>query len=739
MKEDNIRLEQMLERQLASWQLAKDNYSDLLSLEKKEFPGFGYGKGICVEALFNPTRSISTLADVTRSGIAERPCFLCAGNRPVEQDKLDFKALSGNAYSILVNPYPIFRKHFTVPAAEHVPQIVSDRYADMLELAARFTDYVVFYNGPESGASAPDHFHFQMGEKGFLPFERSFGKIRRDKVIGVSDAVVSLTYDYFPGLPVIESEDIASSCLAFGKVVRSLIPGRQHVERMMNLLCWKSGDTYVTVVFPRKKHRPSCYFKDSLERVRISPGTVDLCGAFIVPAVEDFAKVDAEILRGIMDEVLYKEWQPSLEVGLMSAPMIEVDFRTPYRCGESASVCGTEKFSCSGGMVEWRGKQYPSLEFAPSEGDNPEFTLRDVVIGIDFHWERKEDQIFGGGLRIICEGEKLIAVNAIEVEDYLFSVVSSEMNENAPEEFLKAHAVISRSWLLARPTLGGLCSVRDVSPGDTFAEDGGRRHIRWYDRDDHSLFDVCADDHCQRYQGKGRITGEKVRRVMDATKGQVLKYGDAICDARFSKCCGGVTELFSTCWGDEEIPYLQSIQDRPEGEMHSGEDFCNTADKALLSSVLNDYDLGTTDFYRWEVTYGQEEISELIRRKSGMDFGDIISLEPLKRGPSGRICELRITGTGMVAVIGKELEIRKFLSESHLYSSAFEVFAYASDGSLVAPGSGIIPAVFTLKGAGWGHGVGLCQIGAAVMGSRGYSYEEILYHYYRGTRIEKLY
>ncbi len=739
MKEDNIRLEQMLERQLASWQLAEDNYSGLLSLKKKDFPGFGDGNGICAEALFNPVRAVSTLADVSRSGIVERPCFLCAGNRPAEQMHMDFKALSGNEYAILVNPYPIFRKHFTVPAAEHVPQMVAGRYADMLELAGRFTDYVVFYNGPESGASAPDHFHFQMGEKGFLPLERSFGDIRREKVMGVSAAVVSLTHDYFQGLPVIESPDAESSCLAFDKVVRSLIPGMHYGERMMNLLCWKSGDTYITVVFPRKTHRPSCYFKDSAERVRISPGTVDLCGAFIVPAAEDFGRVDAGLLKEILGEVLYSGWQPSIEVGLISAPSIAVDFRNQYACKDIQGISGKEEFRWSDGEVEWRGKRYASLEFVPSGADEPEFTVHDVIIGIDFHWERKEDQIFGGGLKIICEGGKIVAVNTIAVEDYLFSVISSEMNENAPEEFLKAHAVISRSWLLARPTLGGLRSGIGGCPPDSISENGEKRHIRWYDRDDHTLFDVCADDHCQRYQGKGRITGGKVRRVMEATKGQVLKYGDAICDARFSKCCGGVTELFSTCWGDEDIPYLQSIPDRPEDGISQGDDFCNTADKVLLSSVLNDYDLSTSDFYRWEASYGQKEISALLLRKTGMDFGEVIALEPLKRGPSGRICELRIVGTKLVAVVGKELEIRRFLSESHLYSSAFEVFAYDSGGGIIQAGSGTVPSSFTLRGAGWGHGVGLCQIGAAVMGSKGYSYEEILYHYYKGSRIEKLY
>lgn len=819
----------MMEEQLCKWSEAMDNYAALDRLESKCFTiavpkdvsdaameksgRSVIGKqqvsadsadsggvlcdcnGLGVKTVFNPARAVSTLANVNAAAIAERPCFLCAENRPSEQESLDFTAVSGNRYSVLLNPYPIFRRHFTVPAVGHCPQRIEGRFGDMLELAERFEDMVVLYNGAECGASAPDHFHFQMGEKGFLPFERDFDGLRKEIVLQISEAKVCLMRDYIQGIPVVVSPDAVSACLAFEKILRTIPVGKVYGDRMVNVLCWKSAGVFRIAVFPRKAHRPSCYFLEESERLRISPGTVDLCGVFVVPARDDFQRVSADALQRILSEVVYTEWQPAIEVGLLSASQVSVVFRNEYKiCGDgrmaAAIISGEESFRYADGKVEWCGELFDVVEFAPLSVRDGRFTVRDVVIGIDFHWERKEDQIFSGGVKIFPVDGKLTVVNIVEVEDYLFSVISSEMNENAPEEFLKAHAVISRSWLLARPTLSGLKDGAKGCMPDSY-ENGELRHIRWYDRDDHTLFDVCADDHCQRYQGLGRISDGKIRRVMDATRGQVLKYGDSICDARFSKCCGGVTEVFPTCWGDEELPYLKTFRDSDELEDTFGNagladnttdpadvlgkgcndessDFCNTADRILLAAVLNDYDRATMDFYRWEVSYTQDELSELIQRKSGLDFGSIVALKPLRRGPSGRIYELRIVGTKMSAVVGKELEIRKFLSESHLYSSAFEVEAHYADGAVVTSASdeavlsvagshtdagaddlqqsdaGLgtssrIPVSFTLKGRGWGHGVGLCQIGAAVMGSRGYSYERILLHYYRGARIEKLY
>jgi SpoIID/LytB domain protein len=339
------------------------------------------------------------------------------------------------------------------------------------------------------------------------------------------------------------------------------------------------------------------------------------------------------------------------------------------------------------------------------------FIIKDVPIGIGFHWERKEDQEFKGELKIIRDGDRLTAINLIPIEDYLESVISSEMSATGYVELLKAHAVISRSWLLAQKEKASRLqhSKRDYSPV-TETED---EYIRWYDREDHARFDVCADDHCQRYQGITRASRPEVKEAVGSTLGEVLVYAGKICDTRFSKCCGGMTERFENCWEAVSHPYLDSVTDP----------FCNTQDKKILSQVLNTYDQETQDFYRWKVEYSKEAIGDLIRRKSGWDFGEIRELIPVERGPSGRIIRLKILGTKMTKTIGKELFIRKVLSETHLYSSAFEVVKEQDK--------------FILNGSGWGHGVGLCQIGAAVMAKEGYTYQEILAHYFPGAEIKK--
>ena len=336
----------------------------------------------------------------------------------------------------------------------------------------------------------------------------------------------------------------------------------------------------------------------------------------------------------------------------------------------------------------------------------------------------------------------LVVINHVDVEDYLRSVISSEMNAASPVEFLKAHAVISRSWVLRqigrRPT--------ETKPQERV---DGDEIIRWYDREDHTLFDVCADDHCQRYQGVTRLTTPAADEAVKATEGLVLMHDGEICDARFSKCCGGATEEFPTCWDNERHPYLKSFRDTlpasplPDLTTEEGaaqwilsrpEAFCNTSDADLLGMVLNNFDQSTTDFYRWSVTVDSAELSDLIRRKSGLDFGEIIDLTPLQRGPSGRICRLKITGSKLTKTIGKELEIRRLLSPSHLYSSAFIV----EKSQEIAGGDKKI-TTFTLRGAGWGHGVGLCQIGAAAMSVAGYDFRQILGHYYPHTTITRAY
>lgn len=379
------------------------------------------------------------------------------------------------------------------------------------------------------------------------------------------------------------------------------------------------------------------------------------------------------------------------------------------------------------GLIQYDGKAHTRLCFKPQSPDDS-FSLMDVVIGVNFHWQRLETQTFRGSLRLLADGGKIWAINDLPVEDYLESVISSEMSAQSSLPLLMAHAVISRSWLMSQID-GNTAPNTQASHGVAF--------IRWYDHTDHTLFDVCADDHCQRYQGITKETSPNVAEAIRRTRGELLTYGDEICDARFSKCCGGAMEEFQYCWDDTPKPYLKGIGDTPEETipdltveenarqwiLSSPKSFCNTTDKRILSQVLNDYDQETTDFYRWRVSYTQEELSKLVEKKLGAGLGTITDMRPLKRGTSGRICELRITGTKKTIVVGKELEIRRALSESHLYSSAFVVEKQGD--------------TFTLIGAGWGHGVGLCQIGAAVMGDKGYAYDEILRHYYPGAEIEK--
>ena len=415
------------------------------------------------------------------------------------------------------------------------------------------------------------------------------------------------------------------------------------------------------------------------------------------------------------------EGTPLVSVGIVGAESITFTLNGYGEDGSSRTA------TIHNGLIQYDGKAHTRLCFKP-QSPNDSFSLMDVVIGVNFHWQRLETQTFRGSLRLLADGGKIWAINDLPVEDYLESVISSEMSAQSSLPLLMAHAVISRSWLMSQID-GNTAPNTQASHGDAF--------IRWYDHTDHTLFDVCADDHCQRYQGITKETSPDVAEAIRRTRGELLTYGDEICDARFSKCCGGAMEEFQYCWDDTPKPYLKGIGDTPEETIPdltveenarqwilcSPNSFCNTTDKRILSQVLNDYDQETTDFYRWRVSYTQEELSKLVEKKLGAGLGTITDMRPLKRGTSGRICELRITGTKKTIVVGKELEIRRALSESHLYSSAFVVEKQGD--------------TFTLIGAGWGHGVGLCQIGAAVMGDKGYAYDEILRHYYPGAEIEK--
>lgn len=420
----------------------------------------------------------------------------------------------------------------------------------------------------------------------------------------------------------------------------------------------------------------------------MSPGAADMGGVFVVPVESDFRKLSAGMLESMVDEVVISAederkvaWrlsrkQRKIDVGIMSAPQI---------CFEIISDgAGPQKVIWKDGRIEYCGALYDELFFdrvSPSTlFAEPSFILYDVPIGKGFHWEKKMDQKFAGSLKFIVEGDRITAINHVGIENYLVSVISSEMKASSPLELLKAHAIISRSWLLSFSA-------------------------------DHENYDVCADDHCQRYQGLSLAIGENARRAIDETWGKVLEYDGELCDTRYSKCCGGTTEVFSTCWEDRELPYLRSFADP----------YCAKADPEFLSTVLNDYDLPTGDFLEWKVEYGDEELSELLHDRTGVDFGRIEEMEALRRGPSGRIMYLRIRGTKAEKTIGKELEIRRALSRSHLKSSNFEV--ERGDG------------VWTLRGRGWGHGVGLCQIGAAQMAREGFGCEQILDFYYPGAKI----
>ena len=432
---------------------------------------------------------------------------------------------------------------------------------------------------------------------------------------------------------------------------------------------------------------------------------------------------------------------PMVNVGIMTQKSILFVLNGSYIETETGEeLQGEQRAIWTNNKILFNGKLYEDLFFEPTDEANCSFDLKAVTIGVDFHWQRREDQRFRGALNLAVTDEGIVAINQIDAEEYLTSVISSEMSANASKQLLKAHAVISRSWLLAQIEKNQQLANAEKPYASCQQDD--EQLIRWYDREDHVLFDVCADDHCQRYQGITRATNPVVKEAIQETRGEVLLYDGAICDARFSKCCGGVTERFENCWEPVEHPYLAVLRDAPEQDFPDLTDeaaaqtwirtapdaFCHTTDREILSQVLNNYDQETTDFYRWQVSYTQAELAELIRRKSGIDFGQILNLIPLERGGSGRIVRLKIVGSQRSLIIGKELEIRRTLSESHLYSSAFVVDKEGADDN--------VPTRFTLIGAGWGHGVGLCQIGAAVMGAKGYPYDAILTHYFPGATIE---
>ena len=719
-------------RQLQTWHDVRQRYRDLEQVETREL----VTDTMTLKAQWNPARMGSTGAKIDAKSIAERPCFLCAKNRPIEQMH---RVIDGK-YELLVNPFPILPIHFTLPMLKHQPQRILPMYGEMLKVAEQNADVTLLYNGPRCGASAPDHAHLQSVGTGHLPLQQAWQRLSRNLVEVVKDDEDNGIYqivDYPAAAFVIRSHSQNVGEQLFRRLYDSLPASEE--EPMMNVIVWRDADAVLSVVLPRRKHRPACYTADGDAQYIISPGAVDMGGLIITPREQDFRRVTPELVLDIyrelsltpeqMQEVVERvkseklnvqrsmfnvqrlKEQPCVKVGIVSGQKIEFALNAPYTA-KGETIEGKQTVEFSEGGILWNGNQYRELTFTPSSAD-ASFSLFDVTIGVNFHWERKETQTFLGTLRLVVESDQITAINELPVEKYLASVISSEMKATAGLELLKAHAVISRSWLLAQMKRREESGEKRDGFFSFIKKDD--ELIRWYDREDHTIFDVCADDHCQRYQGITKQTSKNVEQALKATRGQILCYGDEICDARFSKCCGGVTEEFQYCWEDTPKPYLVSVEDP----------FCNTSDKAVLAQVLNDYDQETNDFYRWTVEYTVDEISALVNEKLKDDFGRITDLIPLERGKSGRIWKLKIVGTKKTFIIGKELEIRRALSESHLYSSAFDVEKTAKG--------------FRLNGKGWGHGVGLCQIGAAVMGQQGYKYDQILLHYYRNAEIKRIY
>ena len=812
-EQDTIR--KFVQDQLSVWPLASANFR---ALKQAQTRSLEVG-GLTVRLQHNPGRIISSAAKLDAASIRARKCFLCADARPPEQRCLKFEGRKGREYDILVNPYPIFPNHLVIARDTHVGQSIWKCLVDMADLAHHHTDFTFFYNGPRAGASAPDHMHFQACPRGLMPLEQSVEAQLDALPAGARETTADGTclryltavkeaelyhYEKFTrGIFVLRARTSKSLAKLFYRLLDCVPTPEGEPEPLINLLMWykplsaarrPAGNThglaafeYRAIVVLRRSHRSHHYFSEGPDHLTMSPGCADMAGMFIVPAAEDYAKLDVRLLSEMLDEVSVPaeterdvigrltRTQPTVEVGILAGEEIVFEI--------ISDGAGPQTVRYQEGKINYNGALYDELHFEAATPSTmfaePTFILHDVVIGVDFHWERRQCQRFAGSLKFIVEKRQVVAVGVVGVEDYLLSVISSEMKSTAGLEFLKAHAVISRSWVMAQmrrrslprtaadadwlaidnvPALltrlvsDGLpkaaAAVRPPS-GMSVASgpaDASRETVirRWFDHEDHRRFDVCADDHCQRYQGLSVAVGDMVRQAVDQTWGLVLTYEGELCDARFSKCCGGMSERFDTCWENRDLPYLAALPDTPDhrpcaaasglpaaaselpaaASEETGTPFCDTQDSEILSSVLNDYDLETKDFYRWRVEYDREGLSALIARRSGHDIGLLQALEPLETGPSGRIRTLRIVGSKETLVVGKELMIRKVLSESHLKSSAFTV---TFDGDRVI-----------LDGRGWGHGVGLCQIGAAVMARRGYDFRQILSHYYPGAELTRI-
>lgn len=829
-------IEKFFRDQLSVWTDAAANFRSLKAAETRDLKV----NGLKVRLQHNPGRIKSSTAKVDTRSLKARACFLCSENRPAEQRSLLFEGRKGRKYDILINPYPIFRRHLVVASVKHEPQSIEHRLGDITDLARHFTDYTFFYNGPKCGASAPDHLHFQACPRAVLPLECEIDTLLDGIALHCTDGGVpngeesahvpeelseSISYvasvqeaqlfhykKFTRGVFALRARTSKSLAKLFFRFL-DCVPAEAGQEPMLNLMVYykppvakeitgvshgRLGE-YRAIVTLRAAHRSHHYFSEGDDHLTMSPGCADMAGLFIVPNDGDYAKLNAGLLEEVLSEVSVSEkveseviWrmtrtQSKVQVGIMSGQEIQFEI--------ISDGAGRQSVSYEQGKISYNGCLYDELYFdartMSSMFAEPTFILYGVTIGIGFHWERKMDLRYAGSLKFIVTGNKVTAINVVGIEDYLLSVISSEMKASASLELLKAHAVISRSWLIRQiqarraaqlrkegpyegpcthnlaevstylDNIGALrndaiglsdgnAAVLEETPfGDAIRKYADIRHLpvsevcKWFDHSDHRHFDVCADDHCQRYQGTDMVTEAKVRQAIDMTWGQVLACDGEVCDARFSKCCGGVTERFGSCWEDKDYGYLARVVDAPDADSKS---FCDTDDEAVLSQILNDYDLETKDFYRWRVEYSRSALSKLTASRSGVEIGELAALLPLQRGVSGRIVSLAIVGSKAVLVAGKELIIRKYLSESHLKSSAFDVHCFRGDTELTEEEilrcleNGEAPEFdrMVLEGRGWGHGVGLCQIGASVMATQGYDYKAILSHYYPGSSCAQM-
>ncbi len=779
---DAEEVEQFFQKELRTWEFASNSYAALTNVQTRELPVQNTTKtdtrvpsenNLAVQ--WNPARIVSTGASIKAEDIKSRPCFLCDHNRPKEQSALKME----KHYQILVNPFPILPQHFTIPSRRHTPQSIWSHFGTMRHMAWTMPRHIIFYNGPVCGASCPDHMHLQAGERGIVPIERDWRIYENylTKIYPLTGAQASsmqeagntgdncglfLLEGYACPVFVIRSMPAETDSILCQRLYKALPVVEGETEPRMNLISWRQEggigrqDEIVTVIFPRKKHRPACYNAEGEAQLIISPGALDMGGLIITPREEDFHKLTAEQAAGILREVTLteEEIRPVIErltdaptavndskqesgeetaEQALTTPIADVDVSVGLMSGTKICFClngdytakgqtvyGPQEVTLEEGSLRWNGQLYHNLTFRPTDCEDSKarsFALDDVTIGLQFHWERRETLTFPGTLRLVVHEDKIVAINVLPVEEYLTSVISSEMNPECPMEFLKAAAVISRSWLLAQ--IQKSKSLESKEPSFFAFTKTDKEIIRWHDREDHSIFDVCADDHCQRYRGITYATHARAREAVLSTRGEVLMYEGEICDARFSKCCGGRTEEFQYAWENIRKPYLQSVEDP----------FCNTDDQTLLVRVLNEDDFHTKNFYEWEETLTQSDLCALLQERLGMDFGNVTAMNAVERGPGGHISKLELVGTERTLIIGKELEIRRALSKTHLLSSAFEAEPFYTEGE---PD---IPAGFRLHGRGWGHGVGMCQIGAAVMGQKGYPYQEILTFYYRGADI----